>query len=341
MKKIISALIAAFGLFAITSCAKDDGKTLYLANWTYYAPADVLKTFEEEFGVKVILEEYDSNETMYEKVSGGSYYDIVVPSQDFIALMIRNDELAPINQEIFTNKININPEVLAKATYDPEMIYAVPYYYGAAGISVNKTKCADYPRTWEIFADKRFAGHMSMLDDAREVMGDALAHLGFDISSTDDTELAAAKELIINQWKPNLVKFDADSFGKEFSEGNFWVVQGYPECVFGEVPEEKWDEIDYFIPEAGGPAYIDSMCILKKSKHQELANQFINFMHRPEIYVQFLDYFKFPCKVNTQVSDANRKNLLYPASLLDNTQLKYDVGEGKQKYNDIWDEIKF
>ena len=109
--------------------------------------------------------------------------------------------LREIDQSKFTNKGNINPKVLQKATYDPTMKYCVPYYFGAAGISINKTKFpashSDYARDWSIFADKRFAGHATMMDDMREVIGDALASLGYDVNTLDDAQLAEAKRLIV------------------------------------------------------------------------------------------------------------------------------------------------
>ena len=80
-----------------------------------------------------------------------------------------------------------------------------------------------------------------------------------------------AERLIIDEWKPNLVKFDAEGFGKSFAAGDFWVVQGYAEVVYGEVPETKWDTVDFFIPEEGGPMYLDSMCVLKGAKDYVLA----------------------------------------------------------------------
>ena len=80
---------------------------------------------------------------------------------------------------------------------------------------------------------------MTMMDDMREVIGDALAHLGYSVNSLDDKELLEATNLIINEWKPNLVKFDAEGFGKSFKTGDFWVCQGYAEVVYGEVQKKN------------------------------------------------------------------------------------------------------
>ena len=246
---LLVAVAAVFLLALFTGCSKDDGKTLYLFNWTYYTPDSVIKQFEKEFGVKVKVDSYASNEEMYAKLKAGATgYDIVIPSQDYVSIMIKEGMLKEIDHSKLTNKGNISDLVLAKATYDPEMRYSVPYFMGAAGIAVNKDKVSNYSRNWSIFADQKLNQRMSMLDDMREVLGDALISLGYSVNTTNDSELSAAVELINKSWKPNLVKFDAEGFGKSFASGDFWVVQGYAEAVFGEVPESDWGKIDFFIP---------------------------------------------------------------------------------------------
>lgn len=350
MKKIITKLtlaacvLAAFGFVSCKEGNNSNDKVLYLYNWTYYTPDDVIAQFEQEFGVTVKVDSYASNEEMYTKVVGGGAkgYDIVVPSQDYVSIMIEQGMLKELDQSKLTNAKYINPAVLSKATYDPTMKYAVPYYFGAAGISVNKTKVSgDYERSWNIFADPQFKGHASMMDDMREIIGDALAYQGKSVNTLNDAELAAAKDLILTKWKPNLTKFDAEGFGKSFAQGDFWLCQGYAEVTFGEVPKEKWDTIDFFIPAEGGPSYLDSMCILKGSKHYDLAMEFINFIHRPEIYAQFLDFFSFPCYVNTEAAQYMTSTPMYEASMMDNCELKNDIGEGLDKYNELWEQIRF
>lgn len=344
IKCVLAVTMVVSAIMGLASCSKkDDGKTLYLYNWTYYTPEDVLKQFEAEFGVTVKVDNYASNEEMYAKLKAGAKgYDIVFPSQDYASIMIKQGMLRELDQSKMTNKKYINPIVLQKATYDPDMKYCMPYYFGAAGVAVNKTKVTDYEKSWNIFARKDLAGHMSMMDDMREVIGDALAYKGFDVNSLDDSQLAIAKDVVMNEWKPNLVKFDAEGFGKSFASGDFWVCQGYAEVVFGEVPQEKWaDTIDFFIPPEGGPSYLDSMCILKDAPHYELANEFINFIQRPEVYAKFLDYFNFPCFVNTEAANYTKATPMYKAEEMNSCVLKEDIGEGLDKYNTIWQDIRF
>ena len=331
-------LIAAMGLI---SCEKK--QTLNVYTWTYYTPKEVVKAFEQEFDCKVIVTEYDSNETMYNKLKNGGTksFDIVVPSQDYVSIMMAQDMFQPINQELFTNRDKINPKVLEKAGYDPEMKYAVPYYFGAAGISVNKSKVQDYEKSWNIFADPRFAGKTTMMNDYREVIGDALKYLGYSVNTTNEAELAAAVELITTKWKPNIFNFDAEGFGKDFAAGNLWLCQGYAEVTNGECSEEMWaNDVDFFIPAEGGPSYLDSMCILKDSKNPELAVKFMNYIHNPENYAKFLDTFKFPCYVNLEADKYRTTVPMYDASCMDNCELKYDLGDKINDYWAAWEKIR-
>ena len=343
MKKLFLSLSLLAAVMSLVSCKKDDGNTLYLFNWTYYTPDSVLAKFEEEYGCKVKVDTFDSNEVMYAKLKAGAAgYDITFPSQDYTSIMINQGMLREIDKSVMVNKDKINPQVLKMATYDPDMKWSVPYYLGAAGIAVNKTKVSDYERGWDIFKDTRYTGHMSMMDDMREVMGDALVHLGYSVNSVNDKELREATDYVMKNWKPNLVKFDAEGFGKSFASGDFWICQGYAEVVFGEVPAEKQEEmIDFFIPEEGGPMYLDSMVILKNAKHYDLAMKFIDFIHRPEIYAMFLDEFKFPGFVNLDAEKLRTTKPMYKAEEMFGGELKNDVGEDLEKYNELWQEIRF
>lgn len=341
--KIVTAaclLIAAMGL---VSCNKKQVLKLY--SWTYYTPTDVVEAFEKEFDCKVVVTEYDSNETMFNKLinGGAKSFDIVVPSQDYVSIMMEKNMLRKIDQSKFTNRDKINPKILEKITYDPNMEYAVPYYFGAAGISVNKKKVSsqNYERTWNIFADPQFKNHASMMDDYREVIGDALMYQGHSVSTKNYDELKSAIDLIKNKWCPNIVKFDAEGFGKDFARGDLWLCQGYAEVIYGEVPEEEWDStIDFFIPEEGGPSYLDSMCILRDSKNVELATEFINFIHRPENYAKFLDFFRFPCYINMEAEKYMKTTPMYPAEIMDKCELKNDLGDYLENYYSLWEKIR-
>jgi spermidine/putrescine transport system substrate-binding protein len=354
MKKIpvaaaaLSAVLLAFAtLTTLSGCTEKPALTstktavesnrLNIYCWTYYVPLSVREKFEQEYGVTIIFDEYDSNETMYAHLqAGGSGYDIVFPSGDYVSIMIKQGMFEPLDKSKLFNLGNIDPLVLEKTTYDPNMDYSVPYYFGAAGIAVNTGEVPVFDRSWSIFGRNDLRGKMTMLDDMREVMGDALVSLGFSVNSQNPAEIEAAKELINRSWKPNLVKFDAEAPGKGFATGNFWVIQGYAEMVYEEISEAQKANTVFFIPPEGGPSYIDSMCILKGARNIDLAHKFIDFIHRPEIYAEFTDYFGFPATVNIPARQIKTKEPYYTAEELLRTELKDDLGETLDMYNAAW-----
>jgi spermidine/putrescine transport system substrate-binding protein len=314
-----------------------DSNRLFLYNWTYYTPDSILRKFEQEYGVTIIYDTFASNEELYAKLlAGGTGYDLVFPSGDYVSIMIKQGMLEKIDKSKLRNLNNIDPVVLQKAAYDPGMDYSVPYYFGAAGIAVNTARVPNYEKSWSIFSRADLRGKMTMLDDMREVLGDALASLGYSVNTVNPSQIAAARDLVNNVWKPNLLKFDAEAFGKGFADEDFWVVQGYAEVVYEEISDELKKNTVFFIPPEGGPAYIDSMCILKGARNADLAYKFIDFIHRPEIYAEFTDYFGFPATANIPARSLKKITPYYTAEELANVELKDDIGENLEFYDDAW-----
>jgi len=343
---VLSVMIMLF----IVSCSSKP--KLYIYNWTYYTPDSVIEKFEAEYNITVVYDEFASNEEMYAKIMAtnrkgllgqifklfGRRYDIVFPSKDYVPIMIRQGLLEKIDKTRMTNLKNIDPEVLKYATYDPEMNFSVPYYFGAAGVIVNTAKVPVFEKSWSIFAREDLKGRMTMLDDMREVMGGALAYLKYSVNAQEPSQINAARDLVNNKWKPNLVKFDSDTFGKGYDTGDFWVVHGFPENVYEEIEgnQQLMRDTVFFIPQEGGPSYIDNMCILKGSENIDIAHQFIDFIHRPEIYAEFVDAFGFPATVNIPARAYKKEAAWYSVDDLKRTELVEDLGQMLDYYNNAW-----
>jgi len=339
-KSIIYLSVLAALIPAILSC--NSKEKLYIYNWTYYTPDSVVEKFESEYNCRIIYDEFASNEDMYAKLRankgkrGG--YDVVFPSKDYVPIMIRQGMLERIDHSKLSNLGNIDPEVLKKASYDPDMEYSVPYFYGAGGVIVNTSRVPEYEQSWSIFAREDLKGRMTMLDDMREVMGGALAFLGYSVNSINPAQVYSARDLINNLWKPNLVKFDAESFAKGYANGDFWVVHAFPEAVYEEIADfpQLMEATVFFIPKEGGPSYIDNMCILKGARNINLAHKFIDFIHRPEIYAEFADTFGLPATVNVPARKFKKGVSLYSETDLLYTQLVEDLGESLELYTEAW-----
>jgi spermidine/putrescine transport system substrate-binding protein len=347
---IFHAVMAALFLPAIISC--DSRQKLYIYNWTYYTPPSVIEKFEEKYNARVVYDEFASNEDMYAKLMStnrkglfgwltrvfGRQYDVIFPSKDFVPIMIRQGMLERIDKTKMSNLGNIDPEVLQIASYDPDMEYSVPYFYGAACIVVNTARVPVFERSWSIFAREDLKGRMTMLDDMREVIGGALAFHGYSVNTHNEAQISAARDHVNNFWKPNLVKFDSEAFGKSYANGEFWVVHAFPEAVYEEIAEDDQMMANtvFFIPREGGPSYIDNMCILKGARNIELAHQFIDFIHQPEIYAEFVDTFGLPATVNVPARRHKTLHALYSTEDLSITELVEDLGSVLDLYSDAW-----
>jgi len=252
--------------------------------------------------------------------------------------MKRQNMLARIDHSLVPNLVNIDPAVLRKALYDPNMEFSVPYFYGAAGVAVNTAMVPNFPRDISIFSRSDLRGRMTMLDDLRQVIGDALNYLGFSVNSRNPQEIALARDHINTHWRPNLVKFDSDVMGMGFANGEFWVVQTWAEVVFEEIadnPQLMRDTV-FFIP-PGASAYIDNMVILRDSRNIDLAHKFINFIHRPDIYAKFVDEFGLPATVNIPARRYTQGPAWYTIEDMALTgELQDDVGPAMQYYTDAW-----
>lgn len=325
------------------SCLQTRQDVLYLYNWTYYTPTSLIKKFEQQYNVQVVYDDYASNEDMFAKLSiGASGYDLVVPSGDFVSIMKRKHLLEKIDLSKIPNVQFIKESVRARIAYDPKMEYSVPYYLGAAGIAVNKKAVPSYARTWSIFSRKDLAYRMSMMDDMREVMGAALASLGYNVNTKNEQELAQAAILVTDHWKPNLVKFDSDGYAKSFASGDFVVAHGFAEAFFAETPEAMHEHIDFFIPQdVASPVYVDSFCIPKGARNRDLAHAFINFFLEPAHYAEFLDTFGFPSTIHREAAAYQKKTPYYSEHDLERGTLKTDVGAAIEHYNAHWNAVRF
>lgn len=335
----IGLAIMTIVTFAITGCSRDDGDTLHIYNWTYYIPDEVIDRFEEEYDVQVVYDVFASNEEMYAKLrAGGQGYDIVFPSNYYVPIMAEQGMLSEIDHARLENWSNLDPTVLRKTDYDPGNRFSVPYMMGAVGIAVNTEYVSDYERSWNIFARDDLAGRMTMLDDMREVLGAALGYLGYSVNTVNPEEIAQA-EALVRDWSENLLRFDAEGFGKAFAAGEVWVVQGYQENVFLELDEEDWDKVDFFIPEYGPGMYMDAMVLLAEARNEELAYRFIDFILRPEVNAEIADWLGLP-SINVPARELMTTTPRYRIEDLEHLEFTEDVGLDIDLYNRAWQEIR-
>ena len=338
MKKIFLMLLS---IFTLISCGESrDENTLYVYSWADYIPQFVYSDFEAETGIKVVEDIYSSNEEMYTKIkAGGEGYDIIMPSADYYEIMMKEDMLAKLDKTQLENIQYIDDVYMAKLReFDPENDYGVPYMRGITCIAVNKKFVKDYPKDYTIYNREDLAGRMTLLDDMREVLVPALALNGYKQDADSVEAMDKAKATILD-WKKNIAKFDSESYGKGFANGDFWVVQGYPDNIYRELSEEDRENVDFIIPPGEqGYSSIDSFVILKDSKNYDKALQFINYIHRPDVYAKISDAIEIP-SINLKADKLVTRKPLYDVSKTKDAQLLRDIGDKLDIQNKYWQEI--
>jgi len=350
--KFIFYVVLAALVPVIMSC--DSRERLYIFNWTYYIPDSVIRQFEEEFNVRVVYDEFTSNEDMFARLLTsqgqreglfgglarrfGRQFDLVFPSNDFIPLMMQSNMLQRFDHSLIPNLANLCPVLVSRLTADPAMNYAIPYFYGMGGVLVNTERVPEFEKSWSIFEREDLRGRMTMLDDLRETIGGALAYLGFSVNTDNPEEIIAARDHINTYWSPNLVRFDADAFAKGFANGEFWVVHGFPESVFYEINELPiFEHTVFFLPEEGGPSFVDFMVLLRDARNAELAHKFVDFIHRPEIYAEFVTAFGLPATANVPARELTTGFMFYTSEDMLNSELvRYLDPATFDLYTDAW-----
>jgi spermidine/putrescine-binding protein len=282
---------------------------LNLYNWTEYIPTgsvaeeaevtDLLAVFEEEFGVNVVLTEYDSNETMLAQIEAGVGYDLVVPSDYMVSIMKDAGLLVKLNQSAIPNMSNIADEFTA-LPYDSGNQYSAPYQWGTTGIGYKYGSIDDENGvSWGVIFDPDQAdvntGFISLLDDERETMGAALIYLGYSINTLDEAEVDEAADLI-SATRVRLAAFNSSGYWDLLTAGETVVSQGWNGDFLFAYDEASTDDYDayedfgYAIPTEGAAAWVDTIAIPSTVEHPCSAHAFINFLLDPFYGAELTNY---------------------------------------------------
>ena len=322
----------------------DDKLVVY--NWGEYIDPEVLTIFEEETGINVVYEEFETNEILYPKVSSGAIaYDVVCPSDYMIQRMIENDLLTEINFDNIPNIKNIGKQYMEQSRqFDPENKYSVPYCWGTVGILYNKTMVDEPVNSWSILWDPKYKDNILMQDSVRDAFGATLKYLGYSLNSTDLDELTEAKNLLIEQ-KPLVHAYVIDQVRDKMigNEAALGVIYS-GEAIY---TQKENPNLEYVIPKEGSNIWIDSWVIPKNAEHKENAEKFINFLCRPDIALMNFEYITYSTPneaARELIEDESIRNseIAFPdLSKYDNLETFQYLGtEADQVYGDLWNKVK-
>ncbi|NIN64556.1 MAG: extracellular solute-binding protein [Anaerolineae bacterium] len=273
--------------------------TLYVYNWADYIDESLLTDYEEEFGVTVVYDTFDSNEDLLAKLQAGATgYNVIFPSDYMVAQMIELGMLAELDFDNIPNFANLYDENIDPA-YDPGNVYSVPYYWGTTGIGYHADFVDPPPDSWAWLFDPDIAcqyadGGINMLDDQREVIGAALRYLGYSINETDEAPLMEARDLLLAA-KPCYKTFDSSGYIDNLMiPGEVVLAHAWNGDVF--VAAEENEGWTYVMPKEGGVIWQDNMCVTATTTGLEkrTAEHFINYLLDAEVAGQNTNYIWYP-----------------------------------------------
>lgn len=323
-----------------------NGEKLVVYNWGEYIDPEVLTMFEEETGIDIVYEEFETNEILYPKISSGAIaYDVICPSDYMIQRMIENDLLSEINFDNIPNLKNIGKQYLEQSRqFDPENKYSVPYCWGTVGILYNKMMVDEPVDSWSILWDPKYKDNILMQDSVRDAFGVTLKYLGYSLNSIDLDELTEAKNLLIEQ-KPLVQAYVIDQVRDKMigNEAALGVIYS-GEAIY---TQKENPNLEYVIPKEGSNIWIDSWVIPKNAEHKENAEKYINFLCRPDIALMNFEYITYSTPneaARELIEDESIRNseIAFPdLSKYDNLETFQYLGtEADQVYGDLWNKVK-
>ena len=328
---------------------------LYVYNWGDYIDDEVVAMFEEETGIKVTYDMFETNEEMYPVIEAGAVtYDVVCPSDYMIQKMIENDMLAEINFENVPNISQINPEYMEMSrSFDPENRYSVPYCWGTVGILYNTKRLEELgvepPKSWMDLWDPALKGEILMQDSVRDAFMVALKVLGYSMNTIEEKELQQAKDLLIQQ-KPLVQAYVIDQVRDKMIGGEAAVgviYSGEMLYIQEEVKNLGLDySLEYVVPEEGTNLWLDSWVIPKNAQNKENAEKWINFLCRPDIALRNFEYITYstPNQGAFDLLDPEiqeNKAVFPDLDSLENSEVYRYLGDEEEGvYNALWKEVK-
>ena len=314
---------------------------LNVFTWTNYVSDEIRLGFEGEFDVRVVVDTYTSNEELLAKLQSGAVSpDIIMPSDYMVAIMIRENLLAMLDWNNIPNVKNISPQFQSKY-FDPENRYSVPYTWGTAGIAYDSAVVNPAPESWSILWDPAYHQRLSMLDDMRETIGVALKLLGYSVNTVNLEELGAVKQKLLEQ-KP-LVKLYTSEPNEVLNSGEVVVAHCWSGDAFRAA--DRRPSIKYAIPKEGTTQFIDTVCIPESAAHKAIAEQFINYLLRPEVNAKITESTRY----GTSVTEArnylpedlrNHPGIYPPEDVLRQFEFLIDLGDFTANYEGAWIEVR-
>ena len=299
----LTAAMLAVTMGAFTASAQE--KVVNVYNWSDYIDDSIIADFTKETGIKVVYDVFDSNDILETKLlAGGSGYDIVVPSGNFLGRQIQAGVFQKLDKAKLPNLASMWDIVSERtAVYDPGNEYSINYMWGTVGIGYNVKKVkealgVDKIDSWKVIFDpesmKKLEGcGVFMLDSATDIIGTALYYLGLDPNTKNPDDIAKAEELLLSV-RPYVRKFHSSEYINGLANGDICVAVGWSGDVFQArdraAEADQGVEVAYVVPNEGAEMWFDQMAVPADATHVEEAHVFLNYMMKPEVIAKASNY---------------------------------------------------
>lgn len=328
---IVILIIVGIAAYSLYSNHKEE-KVLRVLNYSEYISPKVLEEFEKEYGIKVVLDEYEAAEEAWAKLkAGGAGYDVIITAHSYVGLAKKMGLLQPLNKSALTNLANLDPRV-ASHPADPNQEYAIPYMWGTTGIAYVTTCVDNPPTTWKQFLDPnylaKYQGKVALLSEFSETIMGAMIALGYDPSDRNNwnDQVMAQVEQLLKSIKPYLVGFyGASQYMPALENGQICLAQAWSGDIL--VVQNTTDTVQFINPEDGALFWVDFIVIPRDAQHVKEAHEFINFLLRPDIAAENVKFVWYASGVrkdllvtwaeqhnDTELLDIINNPLVYPPS---------------------------
>jgi spermidine/putrescine transport system substrate-binding protein len=345
------SFLAGLSAFTVDVTLRPDGvwgaeeeKKLNFYNWDTYIGKTTLSDFERDSGIRVKMDLYADNDELFAKLKAQNPgYDVIVPSSDFVARMIKANMVMPLDHAMIPNKVNIDP-MFQDAVFDPGRMYSMPYTWGTIGIGYRKSAVDDALDSWKwLYDSDKYSRRIALLGDGATVIEMGLKYLGHSLNTTDHALIEQVARLVIKQ-KPHIKTFAKDNGQDLLLAGEVDLAMEWNGDIRQVMAEDT--DIGYTVPKEGGALWQDCLCIPKGAPHPHNAHRFINFLLDANVGAAIAEHIRYAtpnAAAKARTSDAYRGNaaIFPPPDVVKRLEVTLYLGESHQSFLDAtWTRIQ-
>ncbi len=346
MRRAIPFLVVAALAFPAAAAAPATPCQLNLFIWSEYLDPDLVRAFEAKTGCKVAIDLYEDNESMLASLQAGgaARYDVVVPSNYVVPVLVKQGLVAPLRRERIPNLAHLD-EKFVNPSYDPGNRYTAAYQWGTVGIFLRRKPHVKIDETWGLLLDARKQyGSFVLIDSVRELIGSAARYKGLSVNEASPAKLEDLGRLLADA-KRRSRGFDGGVGGKNkvLSRAVDLAIVYNGDAVKG---TKQDPQTYYFVPREGGVIWVDNLAVPTGAPHRDLAERFIDFLLEPGPGAQLAHFNQYatPNKAARRLAspeDLRNPAIYPPPEILSKLEFVQDLGErGNRRYDALWTQLK-